>query len=260
MPDQRAVIEVDHVSKSYRGHAYREWLLHDLARRMTRSQPPRPLRWALRDVSFRVERGTSLGVIGHNGAGKSTLLKMIAGIARPTSGKVAVRGRISTQLGLGLGFNPLLTGRENIFLEGTIFGLSNRDIRARMDGIVEFSGLSGSVDQPLWTYSTGMSSRLGFAVAAHVDFETLLLDEALSAGDAAFRERCNEALQRFRDDGRTLVIVSHGMASIRDLCDRVLWLDHGTVLGEGTPAEMADAYEAASGVTSKRAKATSAEL
>jgi ABC-type polysaccharide/polyol phosphate transport system ATPase subunit len=199
-------------------------------------------------------------VIGHNGAGKSTLLKMIAGIARPTSGSVTVRGRVSTQLGLGLGFNPLLTGRENIFLEGTIFGLTNRDVRARLDQIIDFSGLNGNVDQPLWTYSSGMSSRLGFAVAAHVDFETLLLDEALSAGDAAFRERCNQALQRFRDDGRTLVIVTHGMASIRELCDRVIWLDHGVVRGEGTAEEMAEAYETASGVVSKRAKATSSEL
>ncbi len=201
----------------------------------------------LHNVSFRVARGESLGIVGSNGAGKSTLLKILAGIAAPSSGKVEVRARVSTQLGLGSGFHPYLTGRENIFLQGTILGMTNRQIRGLMPEIIEFAGIEDALDRQLWTYSSGMISRLGFAVAAHVQFELLLLDEALSAGDRAFRDRCTKTLQGFRSSGATMIIVSHGSENLRMLCDRAIWLDRGEIRAAGPAVEIVDRYEEAIG-------------
>jgi len=218
-------------------------MVENLLRRMLGIQPRRREIRALNNVSFRVTRGESLGIVGGNGAGKSTLLKILAGIAAPSSGKVEVRARIATQLALGSGFHPYLTGRENIFLQGTILGMTNRQIRTLIPAIVEFAGIEEAVDRQLWTYSSGMTSRLGFAVAAHVQFELLLLDEALSAGDRAFRDRCTETLQRFRSSGATMIIVSHGSENLRMLCDRALWLDHGEIRAIGPALEIIDRYE-----------------
>jgi ABC-type polysaccharide/polyol phosphate transport system ATPase subunit len=243
------VIELDHVSKWYRDRAYRAWLVHEVYRwALRRGGAPSAPRWALRDVTLSVARGEALGVVGPNGAGKSTLLKVMAGISTPSAGVVRRQGRISTQLGVGLGFDPLLTGRDNIYLEGTILGLTNRDISTRLGRIVEFSGLASDIDQPVWTYSSGMVARLGFSIAAHVDFETLLMDEALSAGDAAFRERCDATLERFRADGRTLVIVSHELESVSRLCDRVVWLENAQIREDGPAGPVVEHYEGISDV------------
>ena len=198
---------------------------------------------ALNNVSFRVARGESLAMVGSNGAGKSTLLKILAGIATPSSGKVEVRARVATQLSLGSGFHPYLTGRENIFLQGTILGMTNRQVRSLIPAIVEYAGLEEAVDRQLWTYSSGMTARLGFAIAAHVQFELLLLDEALSAGDRAFRDRCTETLLKFRASGATMIMVSHGSENLRLLCDRGIWLDRGEIRAIGPASEILDRYE-----------------
>jgi len=236
-------IRLERVSKRYRVREGRPALAESLYRRVIGSGAPAKEVWALRDVSFSVVRGESLGLVGSNGAGKSTLLKVIAGIATSTTGRVDVRGRVCTQLDLGAGFHPYLTGRENVFLQGTILGMSNRSLRDLFPRIIEFAGLDGAIDRQLWTYSSGMIARLGFAVAAHVAFEILLLDEAISAGDSRFRRRCEDTLHRFRASGGTLIIVSHATENLRALCDRGLWLDDGRVRGWGPAREIFDRYE-----------------
>jgi ABC-type polysaccharide/polyol phosphate transport system ATPase subunit len=238
------VVIVEGLSKSYRArNLERQAIVENLLRWMFGMRARRQEIHALNNVSFRVARGESLGMVGSNGAGKSTLLKILAGIATPSSGKVEVRARVATQLSLGSGFHPYLTGRENIFLQGTILGMTNRQVRSLIPAIVEYAGLEDAVDRQLWTYSSGMTSRLGFAIAAHVQFELLLLDEALSAGDRAFRERCTETLQKFRSSGATMIMVSHGSENLRLLCDRCIWLDHGEICAIGPAAEILDRYE-----------------
>jgi len=235
---------VERLTKVYRVRSLaRQALVENVFRRILGAQQRLTQIRALHNVSFRVARGESLGIVGHNGSGKSTLLKILAGIAAPTSGRVEVQGRVATQLQLGAGFNPFLTGRENIFLQGTILGMTNRQIRGLIPAIVDFAGLQDAIDRELWTYSSGMNARLGFAVAAHVEFELLLLDEALSAGDRAFRERCAETLQRFRASGATLIIVSHGSENLRQLCDRVIWLEKGEIRTSGPARDLLNQYE-----------------
>jgi lipopolysaccharide transport system ATP-binding protein len=238
------VVIVEGLSKSYHArNLERRAMLENLLRWTLGIEARSQQVHALNDISFRVARGETLGIVGGNGAGKSTLLKIVAGIAAPSAGKVEVHARVSTQLSLGSGFHPYLTGRENIFLQGTILGMTNRQIRTLMPAIVEFAGIEQAVDRQLWTYSSGMTSRLGFAVAAHVEFELLLLDEALSAGDRTFRDRCTESLLRFKTSGATMIIVSHGSENLRLLCDRVMWLDHGQVHAVGPTEEILDRYE-----------------
>ncbi len=238
------VVIVEGLSKAYRArNLQRQAIVENVFRRMLGIDSRRHDIFALNNVSFRVGRGESLGIVGSNGAGKSTLLKMLARIATPTSGKVEVHGRVATQFSLGSGFHPFLTGRENIFLQGTILGMTNRQLRELLPAIVEYSGLDSAVDRQLWTYSSGMTSRLGFAIAAHVEFELLLLDEALSAGDREFRNRCTATLQKFRASGATMIIVSHGSENLRTLCDRALWLHHGEIRAIGAANEVIDRYE-----------------
>ncbi len=254
------VIVAEQVSKRYRVRQGKRALLEDLVARLAGSAPDGRDLWALRDVSVAVARGESLAVVGANGAGKSTFLKILAGITAPTSGRVVVRARVSTQLALGSGFHPYLSGRDNVFLQGTILGMTNADVRRLLPSIVEFAGLDGAIDRPLWTYSTGMVGRLGFAIAAHVPFECLLLDEALAAGDLGFRERCEDTLLRFRTSGATLVVVSHGRDDLRRLCDRALWLDAGTVRASGAIGDVLAQYEAwadPAGTKRRAAKAAS---
>jgi lipopolysaccharide transport system ATP-binding protein len=238
-----AAITAVALCKRYQARTGQQALLENVLRRLTGTMRARPDVLALRDVSLEVARGEALAVVGTNGAGKSTLLKIIAGITTPTSGRVVVRTRIATQLALGSGFHPYLSGRDNVFLQGTILGMSNGDVRRLLPRIVEFAALEHAIDRPLWTYSSGMVARLGFAVAAHVDCECLLLDEALSAGDIGFRDRCEETLARFRRDGVTLLIVSHGSENVRKLCDRALWLDAGAVRGCGDVEPVLAEYE-----------------
>ena len=245
------LVEAHGVSKWYGTHLRRDWLVLSLVG--SRRRQSATGMWALNDVSLILERGRSLGVVGDNGAGKTTLLKILAGITRPSRGRTAVRGRLATRFGYGLAFNPYLSGRENVFLEGTLLGLTNREIGACLDDVIAFAGLDGAIDRPLWTYSSGMISRLGFAVATRVDADVLLLDEALSAGDAGFRMRSERVLLDARQQGRSLIVVSHGLSLVRRLCDDGLWLERGVVRAQGAVDEVIDAYELAAGLPTTRA-------
>ena len=198
--------------------------------------------WALKDVSFEVPTGTTFGVIGHNGSGKSTLLKTLTGILVPDQGSVKTVGRVSALLELGAGFHPELSGRENVFLNGAILGLKRKEIEKRFDDIVEFAGLEQFIDSPVKNYSSGMFVRLGFAVAANVEPDVLLIDEVLSVGDENFARKSAEKIDQFRRDGRTIVFVSHGLDSVEQLCETVAWLDHGEIQMIGPAAEVISAY------------------
>ncbi|MGA0877939.1 MAG: ABC transporter ATP-binding protein [Ilumatobacteraceae bacterium] len=199
--------------------------------------------WALRGLSFDVPKGTTFGVIGSNGSGKSTLLKCLAGILAPDRGSVSISGRVSALLELGAGFHPELTGRENVFLNGAILGLSRREITDRFDQIVDFAGLEKFIDTPVKNYSSGMFVRLGFAVAAHVDPEVLLIDEVLSVGDESFQRKSAERIEQFRREGRTIVFVSHGLAQVEQLCEKVAWIDRGELRMLGPAGEVISNYQ-----------------
>jgi lipopolysaccharide transport system ATP-binding protein len=198
--------------------------------------------WALRDVSFEILRGETLGIIGPNGAGKSTLLKLMARILVPTSGEVVVQGRVSPLLELGAGFHPELTGRENVYLNAALFGISQAEAEDRYEEIVEFSELEDFVDVPLKHYSSGMYMRLGFAVAANIVPDVLLVDEVLAVGDEAFQRKCLRKIEDFRTEGRTIVFVSHNLDTVRQICHRALWLDQGLVRVIGSTDSVIDAY------------------
>jgi len=199
--------------------------------------------WALQDVSFEVGPGESIGIIGGNGAGKSTLLRLICGLGRPTTGQVRVRGRLAALIELGAGFHPHLTGRENLMVSGVIGGLRRREVRALEEEIIEFAELGDFIDQPLRTFSQGMQLRLGFSVAIHADPSVMLIDEALSVGDAHFQQKCLSRVERFRRDGKTLVLVSHEMETIRTFCTRALWLRRGRVAADGPVHSVVARYE-----------------
>ncbi len=198
--------------------------------------------WALRDIDLDVEPGEVLGIIGHNGAGKSTMLKLLSGILKPTSGAIAVSGRLSALIEIGAGFHPDLTGRENVYLNGTILGMSRAEIARRFDQIVEFSGLEEFLDTPVKRYSSGMHARLGFSVAAHVDPDILIVDEVLSVGDYAFQNRCVERMRQVIQGGAAVVFVSHNLNAVANLCTRVILLDHGRIVRLGCPQEVIRAY------------------
>jgi ABC-type polysaccharide/polyol phosphate transport system ATPase subunit len=237
-------IALDRVSKSYRLWGRRSQfatLKSALLRRDLKLAPEATVP-AVRDVSFAVDRGEAFGIVGRNGSGKSTLLKIISGILKPTSGHVSVNGRIAALIELGAGFHPEITGRENIYINGIMLGLSRRDIDARFDRIVDFSGIRDFIDQPVKTYSSGMYVRLGFAVAVHVDPDILLIDEVLSVGDEEFSAKCIAKIQEMKYRGVTLVFVTHQLDQVRNLCDRALWLDHGEAAQIGDPTRVVDAY------------------
>lgn len=216
---------------------------YGLKERFVRGKSPKAREfWALRDATFDVPKGSMFGIIGHNGSGKSTALKVIAGIYRPTSGSVAVTGRMSALLELGAGFHPELTGRENIALNGSILGMSARQIEEQTDEIVEFSGLADFIDSPVKTYSSGMYVRLGFAIAVKVDPEILVIDEVIAVGDEDFQRRCFDYISTLRSRGSTIVIVTHSMGIVTDRCDYAMWLDHGEVQALGPAREVVDGY------------------
>jgi lipopolysaccharide transport system ATP-binding protein len=214
------------------------------ARRLTGREAPEARQeiWALRDVSFRVREGEVLGVIGRNGAGKSTLLKILTRITTPTSGRAVIRGRVGSLLEVGTGFNPELTGRENVFLNGSILGMKRREIQRKLGDIVEFSGVDKFIDTPVKRYSSGMYVRLAFSVAAHLEPEIMLVDEVLAVGDAEFQQRCLGRMEDFSGTGRTVLFVSHNMQTINQLCNRVIWLDEGTIVEDGEPSEVVTHY------------------
>jgi len=198
--------------------------------------------WALKGVSFEVPHGSTFGVIGSNGSGKSTLLKCLTGILFPDRGSVSIEGRVSALLELGAGFHPELTGRENVFLNGAILGLTKKEIEERFDAIVDFSGIEAFIDTPVKNYSSGMFVRLGFAVAAHVDPEILLIDEVLSVGDEGFQRKCAEKIEKFRREGRTIVFVSHGLSQVEQLCETVAWIEKGDIRRIGPAREVISEY------------------
>jgi ABC-2 type transport system ATP-binding protein/lipopolysaccharide transport system ATP-binding protein len=199
--------------------------------------------WALDKVTFQVAQGEFFGIIGPNGAGKSTLLKVIARVLHPTAGRVRVRGRVCPLLELGAGFDPELTGRENIFLNGTILGFTRRDLQSRQNRIIEFAGLREFIDAPLRTYSSGMVARLGFAIVTDEKPDILIIDEILSVGDAEFQEKSARRMTEFLHSGTTILLVSHSLADIRRFCQRVIWLQHGSLVAEGPPDSVIKRYQ-----------------
>lgn len=225
------MITFDHVSKSFRTgrpSGIKELILGSRGHRAERRRV-----CAVRDVSFHLEPGESVALLGHNGSGKSTVLKLLAGTIQPSSGSISSRGRIAPLLELGAGFHPDLTGRENIFMNGSILGLSRQYIRTNLDRIISFSGLEESIDLPVRFYSSGMYARLGFSVAVHGDLEILLIDEVLSVGDEAFQEKCLDRMQALRTEGRTMVLVTHSLSQAKEFSDRVLILDDGKLVHDG---------------------------
>lgn len=200
---------------------------------------------ALSDVSFDVEKGRAFGVIGSNGSGKSTLLKILTGMLKPTTGRVEVDGRVAALIELGAGFHPEISGRENIFINGAVLGLSRREVEKRYDEIVEFSGLQDFIEEPVKNYSSGMYVRLGFAVAVHTDPDILLVDEVLAVGDEAFQHKCLRRIEEFLARGRTLVLVTHSLDLVEQFADEVLWIEGGRKRLQGSPRRVADAYRQA---------------
>jgi ABC-type polysaccharide/polyol phosphate transport system ATPase subunit len=198
---------------------------------------------ALKHVSFEIARGEMVGIIGRNGSGKSTLLKIVAGVYRPTAGRIKVKGSIAPLIELGAGFHHELTGRENILINGLLLGLSKRQVQEREAQIIEFAELGDFIDAPIKQYSSGMYMRLAFAVATEVDPDILLIDEILAVGDGAFQKKCFDRIRRFRDEGKTILFVSHDMGSVRKFCDRVLLIHNGQLQQDGTPDQVIVSYE-----------------
>jgi len=238
-------IELTNVSKIYRRYSGRQFATLKsalLQRSILRDLQPSETFPALTDVSFTVPKGSTYGVIGRNGSGKSTALKLVAGITKPTSGTVRVDGRISALIELGAGFHPEISGRENVFINGIMLGLTKREIQRRFDEIVEFAELTDFIDAPVKTYSSGMYMRLGFAVAIHVDPDVLLVDEVLAVGDEGFTHKCLDKFAEFRRRGRTILLVTHSLNLVERFCDEALWLDSGHAKSHGDPKRVVGAY------------------
>jgi ABC-type polysaccharide/polyol phosphate transport system ATPase subunit len=236
------VIRVENVTVRYKIPRERTSSIKDYAIRRLKGQIEFDEFLALKNVSLDVRRGETLGIIGHNGAGKSTLLRLIARVLRPSEGRVWVRGTVAPLLELGAGFDPELTGRENIYLNGTMLGQTLSNISSRLDRIIEFAGIREFIDMPLRTYSTGMAARLGFAVATDVQPDILIIDELLSVGDAEFQRKSSARMEELRKHGDAILMVSHGLESVVELCHRVVWLHHGEIRALGEPAEIVAAY------------------
>ena len=242
------VIRLEEVSVRYRVPKERIPSLKEYAiRRLTRQMSYNDF-WALKGINLEVRRGEVFGIIGPNGSGKSTLLRTVARVLKPTQGRVRVRGRIAPMLELGAGFDPELTGRENVFLNGAILGFSRRQIAECFDRIVAFAGVHEFIDAPLRTYSSGMIMRLGFAVATEVQPEVMIVDEVLAVGDAEFQQKSNARIRQFQANGATLLMVSHSLVAVRSLCTRVAWLEHGTLRAVGPADAVVTQYEASAGV------------
>jgi len=255
-------IVFDNVSKRYRLGALSagnlRWAIPDPIRVAARwlrrgnggpdasASPDSKAIWALRDVSFEVQPGEALGIIGPNGAGKTTVLKILAGITEPTSGRVQINGRLSCLIELGAGFHPDLTGRENLYLQGSILGMTRQEVARKFDDIVSFAELERFLDTPVKRYSTGMQARLGFSIAMHVDPDVLLVDEVLSVGDLQFQRKCISAMREFRQRAQAILFVSHNMAAMTGLCQRCIWIDSGRVRTEGDSGTVTSHYVAES--------------
>lgn len=247
MSSNDIAIRVENLSKCYEIYAnprdrLKQFVMPRL-QRLVGQAPKQYFRefWALKDVSFEIKKGETVGIIGRNGSGKSTLLQMICGTLNPTSGNIQTNGRIAALLELGSGFNPEFTGRENVYLSGAVLGLSGEEVDARFGAIAAFADIGDFIDQPVKTYSSGMYVRLAFAVIAHVDAEILVIDEALAVGDAVFSQKCMRYLRKFKEHG-TLIFVSHDMGSVLNLCARAIWLHGGQLRQKGGSKEIAEAY------------------
>ena len=243
-----AAIDLRNVSKIYRRYGGKQFSTLKsalLQRSILRDLQPGATFPALTDVSFRVPKGSTFGVIGRNGSGKSTALKLVAGITKATTGTVRVDGRISALIELGAGFHPEISGRENVFINGIMLGLTKRQIQDRFDEIVDFAELREFIDAPVKTYSSGMYMRLGFAVAIHVDPDVLLVDEVLAVGDEGFTHKCLDKFAEFRRRGKTILLVTHSLGLVERFCDEAIWLDQGRVRGTGDPRRVVDGYLAA---------------
>ena len=247
-PEAEAVlaIEVSHASKIYRRYSRRRQFATLksalLSRSVLRDLSPDETFCAVNDVTFSVAAGRTFGVIGRNGSGKSTMLKLVAGITKPTSGTVRVQGRVSALIELGAGFHPEISGRENVFINGIMLGLSKREVARRFDEIVEFAELEAFIDAPVKTYSSGMYMRLGFAVAIHVDPDVLLVDEVLAVGDEGFTHKCLDKFAEFKRRGKTILLVTHSLGLVERFCDEALWLDEGRLRAIGDPKRVIDTY------------------
>lgn len=242
-------VVAENLSKQYEiGQVKRDGLLQealiDLVKYPFKKLEHRESLWALRDVSFHVNEGEVVGIIGRNGAGKSTLLKLLSRITYPTSGRIKAHGRLAALLEVGTGFHGELTGRENIFLNGSILGMNRKEIEGKLDAIVAFAGVEKFIDTPVKRYSSGMFLRLGFAVAAHLEPDILVIDEVLAVGDVGFQKKCLNAMNELRNGGRTVLFVSHNMSAIENLCSRVLWIDNGQLHQDGEAKEVIAAYMA----------------
>jgi ABC-type polysaccharide/polyol phosphate transport system ATPase subunit len=238
-------IELDRATKIYRRYGGRQFATLKsalLQRSVMRDLQPRETFTAVQNLSCQVAQGQTLGVIGRNGSGKSTTLKLVAGITKPTSGTVRVRGRISALIELGAGFHPEISGRENVFINGIMLGLSRHEIQQRFDEIVEFAELREFIDAPVKTYSSGMYMRLGFAVAIHVDPDVLLVDEVLAVGDEGFTHKCLDKFGEFKRRNKTILLVTHSLGLVERFCDEALWLDHGQKREQGDPKRVIGAY------------------
>lgn len=234
------MIEVVNVSKKFKRYHDKATTLKERLL-MLRSSKSDTF-WALKNINLHIEEGETVGLIGHNGSGKSTLLKLITKIIYPTEGQIKTCGRVSSLLELGAGFHPDFTGRENIYINASIFGLSKKEIDKKLDSIIAFSELEGFIDSPIRTYSSGMYIRLAFAVAVHVEPQILLMDEILAVGDANFQKKCIEKIKEFKKQGITIVFVSHNMNDVYEICDRVVWLDHGKIKEIGDTKTIGERY------------------
>jgi len=245
MSDKYA-IEIENVTRIYQKyssrHRFKTFKSALISGDLFKSMKPDELVTALENVSFKVPKGTTYGVIGENGSGKSTLLKIITGIAKPTSGRVVVRGKVSALIELGAGFHPEITGRENVYINGIMLGLGKKEIHDKFDDIVRFAELEEFIDAPIKTYSSGMYMRLGFSVAINVRPDVLLIDEILSVGDASFVPKCLDKIDDFRRRKKSILFVSHDLATVEKICDRVIWLKDGKIKTTGEPKRVIDAY------------------
>lgn len=243
-----SIIEVNHLTKEYRLGAiqgFKQTLLNAGARLIGRKVPERPLFKALDDINFSIEPGEVVGIIGHNGAGKSTLLKLLAGISTPTSGSVKITGRIAPLIEVGAGFVPDFTGRENVYLNGSILGLSRKEIDKKFDEIVDFAEMAEFIETPVKRYSSGMQVKLAFAVATSIESEILIVDEVLAVGDLAFQRKCFDRMEDLiKRKGKTVLIVSHNIRQVQRLCHRVLLFDHGKIREDGPPRKVCDHFYA----------------
>ena len=240
-------LRFEHVSKKYRitHESSSSTAAGTLLGRLTKRKSSEDF-WAVRDVSFEVTQGEVLGIIGHNGAGKSTVLKLLSNITTPTTGEIMIRGHLSALIEVGSGFHPELTGRENVFLSGSILGMRRKEIATKLESIVEFAELSNFIDTPVKRYSSGMYVRLGFAIAAHLDPDILLLDEVLAVGDARFQAKCLDRIDELRQSGKTIVFISHDLSAVARLCNRALLMSHGRVITAGQPSDVIAEYTSTS--------------